>query len=160
MSCPCGSQNTFENCCSPHINGDQDCPTAESTMRSRYTAFVKKNAQYIFDTHSEETREETSLKELQDWAENSNWLGLEVVNVENGKKNDTEGTVEFIAKYESKGREYRHHEVSTFKKTNNKWFFHDGEMIHDTFIRSQPKLGRNDPCSCGSGKKFKKCCMN
>jgi hypothetical protein len=25
-------------------------------------------------------------------------------------------------------------------------------------IRTEPKIGRNDPCSCGSGKKFKKCC--
>ncbi len=27
-----------------------------------------------------------------------------------------------------------------------------------TYIRSTPKVGRNDPCPCGSGKKFKKCC--
>jgi len=25
--------------------------------------------------------------------------------------------------------------------------------------RSQPKVGRNDPCPCGSGKKYKKCCL-
>ncbi|MGB5443294.1 MAG: SEC-C metal-binding domain-containing protein, partial [Gammaproteobacteria bacterium] len=29
-----------------------------------------------------------------------------------------------------------------------------------TYVREQPKIGRNDPCPCGSGKKFKKCCMN
>ena len=27
-------------------------------------------------------------------------------------------------------------------------------------IRVEPKVGRNDPCPCGSGKKYKKCCMN
>jgi len=27
-----------------------------------------------------------------------------------------------------------------------------------TFVREQPKVGRNDPCPCGSGKKYKKCC--
>ncbi len=27
-----------------------------------------------------------------------------------------------------------------------------------TFRRSEPKVGRNDPCPCGSGKKYKKCC--
>ncbi|MDP2882952.1 MAG: DUF1186 domain-containing protein [Azonexus sp.] len=27
-----------------------------------------------------------------------------------------------------------------------------------SFVREAPKLGRNDPCSCGSGKKYKKCC--
>ena len=28
----------------------------------------------------------------------------------------------------------------------------------ETFRREEPKVGRNDPCSCGSGKKYKKCC--
>ena len=28
----------------------------------------------------------------------------------------------------------------------------------DTYIRPEPKVGRNEPCPCGSGKKFKKCC--
>ncbi|MGE5192759.1 MAG: SEC-C metal-binding domain-containing protein, partial [Deltaproteobacteria bacterium] len=27
-------------------------------------------------------------------------------------------------------------------------------------VHGDPKVGRNDPCPCGSGKKFKKCCMN
>ena len=26
--------------------------------------------------------------------------------------------------------------------------------------RDTPKVGRNDPCPCGSGKKFKKCCLH
>ena len=30
----------------------------------------------------------------------------------------------------------------------------------ETFRREQPKIGRNDPCPCGSGKKYKNCCMN
>ena len=28
----------------------------------------------------------------------------------------------------------------------------------ETFRRETPKIGRNDPCPCGSGKKFKRCC--
>ena len=28
----------------------------------------------------------------------------------------------------------------------------------ETFRRETPKVGRNDPCPCGSGKKFKRCC--
>ena len=27
-------------------------------------------------------------------------------------------------------------------------------------VRKPPKVGRNEPCPCGSGKKFKKCCLN
>lgn len=30
---------------------------------------------------------------------------------------------------------------------------------HEPYIRDLPKIGRNDPCPCGSGKKYKKCCM-
>jgi uncharacterized protein YecA (UPF0149 family) len=35
-----------------------------------------------------------------------------------------------------------------------------GEHVHAApFRREAPKTGRNDPCPCGSGKKFKKCCL-
>ena len=30
----------------------------------------------------------------------------------------------------------------------------------ETVVRNEPKIGRNDPCPCGSGKKYKNCCMN
>ena len=33
------------------------------------------------------------------------------------------------------------------------------EHKQDTVKRSHPKIGRNDPCPCGSGKKYKHCCM-
>jgi hypothetical protein len=35
----------------------------------------------------------------------------------------------------------------------------DDEGIDEPFVRDTPKVGRNDPCPCGSGKKYKKCCM-
>lgn len=35
---------------------------------------------------------------------------------------------------------------------------HHQHHSHDPFVRSTPKVGRNDPCPCGSGKKYKKCC--
>lgn len=35
---------------------------------------------------------------------------------------------------------------------------HHQHHSHDPYVRSAPKTGRNDPCPCGSGKKFKKCC--
>ena len=31
-------------------------------------------------------------------------------------------------------------------------------FTNSTFVRASPKVGRNDPCPCGSGKKYKKCC--
>lgn len=31
---------------------------------------------------------------------------------------------------------------------------------HTPYVKSEPVTGRNEPCPCGSGKKYKKCCMN
>ncbi len=39
------------------------------------------------------------------------------------------------------------------------WQDHRPSIV-DTFTREQPKVGRNDPCPCGSGKKYKKCCLH
>lgn len=35
---------------------------------------------------------------------------------------------------------------------------HGHDHDNTPFVRSEPKIGANDPCHCGSGKKFKKCC--
>ena len=52
-----------------------------------------------------------------------------------------------------------HHEVASFRKEDGVWYFVDGiEVKPRPFKRLTPKLGPNDPCSCGSGKKYKKCC--
>ncbi|MFT5370459.1 MAG: hypothetical protein ACI8V2_005441 [Candidatus Latescibacterota bacterium] len=37
-------------------------------------------------------------------------------------------------------------------------FRNDGTMKGETIRKTLPKVGRNDPCPCGSGKKYKKCC--
>ena len=38
-------------------------------------------------------------------------------------------------------------------------FWDDWQLpVSRTYVRETPKIGRNDPCPCGSGKKYKKCC--
>ena len=37
-------------------------------------------------------------------------------------------------------------------------FGDDGELVIDEPVVARAKVGRNDPCPCGSGKKYKKCC--
>ena len=37
--------------------------------------------------------------------------------------------------------------------------FEDDFSAAEPYVRTEPKIGRNDPCPCGSGKKYKKCCM-
>ena len=44
-------------------------------------------------------------------------------------------------------------------RKGKEWKFADGELVGETpTVREEPKIGRNDPCPCGSGKKYKKCC--
>jgi len=47
---------------------------------------------------------------------------------------------------------------------NQKINFFDRDGYHikpvEPYVREEPKVGRNDVCPCGSGKKYKKCCIN
>ena len=158
-SCPCGSGSIYPECCEPFVSGMHKPSTAEALMRARYTAYTRKKIEYIHQTHHPQTRDQHDMEEARKWAENSEWLGLEVVSTEAGGPGDSEGTVEFIARYQVDDEEVEHHELSQFKRVDDEWFFHDGKMIgQEPIRREEPKVGRNDPCPCGSGKKFKKCC--
>lgn len=164
MSCPCGSQKDFSTCCEPYILGQQNPPTPEALMRSRYSAHVKQAFSYLRETLAPEVRAQFNEKEVRDWA-SSEWLGLEIISAESNK-------VEFTAKYKSKGKIFEHHEISKFRKIGDRWYFIDGDHhVHEDgkghhhhhepqtpIVREEPKMGRNDPCPCGSGKKYKKCC--
>ncbi len=158
--CPCGSNLDYSGCCEQYIIGQGVVPTAEALMRSRYSAYVKNSIEYIEKTHHPDGREDFDLKASSDWANQAEWKGLEIKAVRKGKEDDDEGVVEFIAKYEMKGDECSHHEIARFKKAENTWFYLDGNIIMGTpVVREEPKIGRNDPCPCGSGKKHKKCCL-
>lgn len=158
--CHCGSKKELKNCCGPILSGSKMPETAEETMRARYSAYVTGNISFIEETHHSDTRKEFDPEGAKEWSKKANWLGLQIKNVQNGGPDDEEGNVEFIATYEMDGEEKNHHEYSTFKKENGKWYFHDGHVYGLTIERQGPKVGRNDPCPCGSGKKYKKCCLN
>lgn len=156
--CCCGKSAEFEKCCKPYIKGMKNPPTAEDLMRARYSAYVTGDIDFIESTHSLGKRDALDVEETRKWSSESEWLGLEILSTENGGKNDTEGTVEFKASFNQNGISYVHHEISTFKKADGKWYFDSGEIVPSTVVRSGEKIGRNDPCPCGSGKKYKKCC--
>lgn len=157
-ACPCMSEKEYANCCGPYHAGKVAAPTAEATMRARYSAFAVGQMEYIERTHHNSTKEELDMEGVTSWALNSDWLGLEILGTEAGKEKDTEGTVEFRCKFVYNDSTQVHHELSTFKKEKGEWFFVDGVMKNNTQRRDAPKVGRNDPCPCGSGKKAKKCC--
>ncbi len=157
--CPCGSKKTFDECCGPYLMGDNDPPTAEALMRSRYTAYAMGSIDYLYKTSCTKIQKEFDADGCKQWSENSTWTGMEIVRTEGGGENDNEGVVEFIAHYTIKDKPVQHHETSTFQRIDGKWRFMDGEIAKKEPIRREaPKVGRNDPCPCGSGKKYKKCC--
>ncbi|MBK0365596.1 SEC-C domain-containing protein [Salmonella enterica] len=91
--CPCGSADEYSLCCGRIVSGERVAPDPSHLMRSRYCAFVMKDADYL----------------IKSWHPTCN--------------------------------------AAAFR--DDMWYYIDG---------TRPQLGRNDPCPCGSGKKFKKCC--
>lgn len=157
--CPCGTEKNYSECCEPFILGEKKPPSAEALMRSRYSAFAKNKLDYIKNSHHKSTQKDLDMESVKAWAVNSTWLGLEILNTEKGTKEDHEGIVEFRCSFILNEKTSTHHELSTFIKENGDWFFVDGKLKNKTITRSTPKIGRNDPCACGSGKKSKKCCL-
>ena len=154
--CPCGSGIVYRKCCKPYITGHATAPTAEALMRSRYTAYVKHAIDYILDTCL--NKDNMNLNGIKDWSENSNWLGLKIISVKGGGIADIEGVVAFESTYERKGLKNTHSEIAKFVKKDHRWFYEDGKIAPVPVVRASPKVGRNDPCPCRSGKKYKHCC--
>lgn len=148
--CPCGSHLSYEACCARYHHGIA-APTAESLMRSRYCAYVLKLANYLRDTWHASTRPAT----LTFNGDEPQWCGLEIRQTSGGSESDQAGEVEFIAHWlAADGRTGALHERSCFVRDEGRWYYVDGEL----FPVIARKAGRNDPCPCGSGKKFKQCC--
>jgi SEC-C motif-containing protein len=126
-------------------------------MRSRYTAYAVHAIDYIIDTCVADGRTDIDRRETQAWSEQSTWLGLKIVSVEKGGAGDSEGTVEFEAAYERQGLRDLHREKARFTRQGGRWMYAEGSVAPVTVVRSGPKVGRNDPCPCGSGKKYKHC---
>ncbi len=158
--CPCCSGQEYANCCEPFITGTSAATTAEQLLRSRYSAHAKGAVDYIIATNHEATRDTIDRAATQKWAEQSEWLDLEVRRVEGGAATDSNAQIEFIATYrDARGRTQKHHELALFEKAGEAWFFRDAAAPRQEQVRREgAKVGRNDPCTCGSGKKYKKCC--
>lgn len=155
--CPCCSGKDFEDCCQPHIAA-QSAPTALALMRSRYSAYTVANGDYLMGTTHSSTRQGYQKEDLEKWGRDNQWTKLEIVSVEHGRINDDKGIVEFKAYFEdAQGQAHVHHERSNFIQENGKWYYVDGK-INPKEVELIKKISRNDPCPCGSGKKYKKCC--
>ena len=145
--CPCQSSKSYKDCCERFHTHAQFPETAEQLMRSRYAAYVLKNVSYIVDTTVPSQQALLNVQAIQAWAENTQWLGLKILNTESLTK--TQSAVEFNAVFQGEEGEQTHHERSIFVKIDGRWYFVDPTV---------PLPTMKQPCVCGSGKKFKHCC--
>jgi SEC-C motif-containing protein len=130
MSCYCGSDLEFEDCCQPFLNGIKKPQTAEELMRSRYSAYVTANVDYLLRTVHPSTRKFHERESIEKWAKSSRWQKLEVIATTEGNAKDKKGMVEFKAYYLDEDQQLQiHHEHSNFLKELGKWFFVDGKVI-------------------------------
>ena len=157
--CPCGSGEDYAACCGPLHAGSNQAATAEILMRSRYCAYAKGEYAYLNESLHPDHSTDHDTATTRRWAENSEWLKLEIVAVDGGGEQDDEGKVEFIATYREDRTVHRHHELGEFRRQDGRWYFVDGNLVAPVTQRHDaPKIGRNEPCPCGSVKKYKKCC--
>lgn len=158
--CPCGTDMSYDECCGPLHRGEQKARGAEELMLARYSAFVKGEIDFIIETSHPDRRQDLKREDIESWSKNSTWHGLEMLEAIDGDPGDDQGIVEFIARYTNEdGEEIEHHEKALFQWHQGQWFFVDGAPARqDPYVRDEAKVGRNDPCPCGSGRKFKKCC--
>lgn len=128
-------------------------------MRSRYTAYVKHAYDHLEKSLSAEQRKDFDAEDAKRWAESSEWLGLTIHQTELGGEKDEKGLVHFTARFRTNGEERDHIEAAVFSREEGRWVYSGYIQPKGTTVRREtPKVGRNDPCPCGSGKKFKKCC--
>ena len=117
--CPCGG-GAYASCCGPLHRGEQHAETAEQLMRSRYSAFVKAEVDYLLATQPEpELNASERRRALRESCRHTRWLGLRVLQTSAGGANDAEGTVQFEARY--RGGVLR--ETSLFERREGRWCY-------------------------------------
>ena len=146
--CPCGSAVEYSLCCYRYVSGAQVAPTPSHLMRSRYCAFVMKDADYLIKTWHPDCHAAAFRDEISAGFAHTEWLGLTLFEQATSDTENT-GYVSFVARFSEQGKMGAIIERSRFLKENGQWYYIDG---------TRPQIGRNDTCPCGSGKKFKKCC--
>lgn len=138
----------------PYILGKSSPENAEQLMRSRYTAYALGHSQYLYQTYASQSKASNNLADIQDWAEQTTWLSLKVIN--HNIDDLVYQYVEFIAQYLVGNERWLMHETSRFIKEQQCWRYLDGDVTEHVLLS---KINRNDTCPCLSGKKFKRCCM-
>lgn len=119
-------------------------------MRSRYSAYALGLVDYLLATTLPSQQAGLDRAAISAWSLQSTWLGLEVESAEVLGGQAEHAFVTFAARWRDNSGEHSHRERSAFVQHDGRWYFIDPTVAL--------RAGRNDPCPCASGQKFKKCC--
>jgi len=129
--------------------------TPKTLLEARYKAFVDGNIDFLLESHHPDTRDQVDRQAIESWSKESKWDGF---TIEKEEVKADKAFLTFVVRYQRDFQGFNHKEDAEFRKTDDKWFYYDSVFPKQETIRNESKVGRNDPCSCGSSKKFKKCC--
>lgn len=132
------------------MDGGISPETCEELVRARFVAFGFGNLDYIQATQTDPLPMEVRERKVPEWE------SLTILSTTDGGPEDETGVVEFEAVYKAGGRRM-HKETSRFVRVDGQWRYSDGD-IQDLPAPARQKIGRNHPCPCGSGRKYKRCC--
>lgn len=118
MRCPCGSGETYDNCCEPLHRGSSTAPTAERLMRSRFSAFAVGDSAYLLRSWHPDTRPPALQLDPR-----QRWTRLEVLGTTGGSPFHTTGTVEFRAHYRTPDGPGSVRENSEFARVDGRWVY-------------------------------------
>ena len=117
LACPCGLGDDYESCCG-RLHAGAPAPTAESLMRSRYSAFAVRDAGYLLRTWHPSARPQTLTLDPA-----RRWTRLAVLQTRDGGLFDATGTVQFRAMYVQQGKRGVLAETSRFVRHDRHWTY-------------------------------------
>ncbi len=154
--CPCGSGKSFAVCCRAIHAGARQAASAEELMRARFSAHAVHDFKFLHESYRPTAGKPYVPEEGEPTVA---WTRLEIHSHETTDSPDR-SFVDFSAYGSEEGVEKALHEKSEFLRIDGRWFYNREMRLGPAPYKSaQPKVGRNDPCPCGSGKKYKHCCL-
>ncbi len=174
--CPCGSTHSYSDCCKIYHDG-APIPNALAMLRARYSAHCLMLIDFVLNTvhpHFKEDLPEASAREhTEQCMKNILWLSLEVHNSGTLPTKEVDEIAREFAtyslKYKTLGKdlstpekEFHTQHTSYFEYFNGTLYYTTDldKLVNRTPARSEKLTGRNEACPCGSGKKYKKCCIH
>jgi SEC-C motif domain protein len=131
--CPCGSGNTYRECCAPLHEGAREAADCATLMRSRYAAFVLKKIDYLYRTlhtdHDDRSLPEAEVRAaILSTAEACRFLGLWVLESRAPDRKGI-GRVLFVARVFLEGKNRSFAELSDFSKQGGGWRYLSGVTV-------------------------------